>query len=164
MRATFAPPRAPLGVRFFSRVDRSGGNGACWPWLGWKGDRGYGRISVNGRLMRATHVSLLLQGMAVPPGMLACHHCDNPPCVNPRHLFLGSMSDNILDAVRKGRHRPYMPTKRTHCKRGHELSYLDKRGRHYCLVCGAERGRRRDHAAERRRRKAARDAAQGAKP
>ena len=60
-------------------------------------------VSPKGEVMQASHYSLLLAGRPLTPGQCALHHCDNPSCVNPEHLFAGSKRDNALDAVRKGR-------------------------------------------------------------
>jgi hypothetical protein len=70
-----------------------------------------------------------------------CHRCDNPVCVNPDHLFDGSQLENLLDCVRKGRHKG---KSQTHCKHGHEFTpentYLWKNHRH-CRTCMRQRGR-----------------------
>lgn len=95
-----------LGLRFWAKVDQSGGPEACWLWRGKPNKWGYGTFYFAGRVRRATHVSLFLTTGALPaPGVMALHRCDTPRCVNPAHLFLGTMRDNMRDAVAKGRHR-----------------------------------------------------------
>lgn len=118
--------RATLEERFWAKVDRRGDE-ECWPWLGASRTRNYGIIWDNGRKRLATHVSWeLYYARFFPHPLLACHHCDNPPCVNPRHLFTGTMSDNIRDAVQKGRVVPppggLANAAKTHCKHGHSLT------------------------------------------
>ena len=88
-----------LKERFWSRVRKTSG---CWLWEGASGGAGHGRIWLNGKFVQATHVSLLLAGNPLPEGMWALHRCDNPPCVRPSHLFAGTHSDNIRDAIKKG--------------------------------------------------------------
>jgi hypothetical protein len=89
---------------FWSRVDRSGGDDACWPVIGVGND--YGRVLVGGRdgvRWMAHRWSWTLANGPIPDGMVVMHRCDNPPCVNPGHLSLGTQLENIADRVSKGR-------------------------------------------------------------
>ncbi len=100
------PPQAmpqPLEPRFVAKVDRRG-DGECWPWLGSKRRRGYGMISVRGRLASAHRVAWeLANGRRVPRGLVIMHRCDNPACCNPRHLIAATQKENIADMIAKGR-------------------------------------------------------------
>lgn len=79
----------------------------CWEWQGSVSNPGgYGRFSIGGKTGRhiyAHRYSYLLYNQYIRPGMFICHTCDNPPCVNPNHLFEGTMKDNMQDRNQKGR-------------------------------------------------------------
>jgi hypothetical protein len=89
-----------IRIRFEKRFVKGRG---CWEWRGARDNHGYGRFSAFGT-SKAHRVSY--QVYREPPNreLMVCHHCDNPPCVRPDHLFLGNAKDNVQDAVRKGRH------------------------------------------------------------
>lgn len=76
----------------------------CWEWTGLKDKDGYGLMPYAGKMWRANIVSLTLNGRAPGKGQMACHTCDNPPCVNPAHLYPGTNQQNVDDAVSKDRH------------------------------------------------------------
>lgn len=94
--------RANTAAVFWSRVDRRG-PGECWPWTGFRQPKGYGRLSWNGHGRAAHRLAWELTHGPIPDGLHACHTCDNPPCCNPTHLFLGTIADNNGDALAKGR-------------------------------------------------------------
>jgi len=86
--------------RFWSKVERTSG---CWLWTGRKSADGYGEFTSKGKVVRAHRFVYELTKEAIPPGHLVCHHCDNPSCIRPEHLFLGLPRDNSLDMKLKGR-------------------------------------------------------------
>jgi hypothetical protein len=99
--------RAPMSedARFWSKVSKS--PDGCWEWTAgrlFEGD--YGAYRYQGRTQRAHRVSWEMLFGKIPEGFVICHACDNPRCVRPEHLFLGTHKDNMQDMVRKGRARP----------------------------------------------------------
>jgi hypothetical protein len=91
--------------RWCEKVDMKGPDD-CWEWLGYKNWGGYGWIKNNKKNIRAHRFSYAQyknNGQPIPNNLCVCHHCDNPSCVNPNHLFLGTQKDNMLDRDRKGR-------------------------------------------------------------
>lgn len=77
--------------------------GACWEYSGSKQKAGYGELYIGDRKVSAHRISYYLFNGVTPGDLLVCHKCDNPKCFNPSHLFLGTVRDNALDMMRKGR-------------------------------------------------------------
>ena len=89
--------------RFWAKVDRRGGN-ECWEWKGYRALLGYGRVKFRAGETQMSHrIAYLLANGEHPESMFVCHRCDNPPCCNPNHLFLGTHLDNMKDMAAKGR-------------------------------------------------------------
>lgn len=76
---------------------------SCWNWRGWTNRQGYANFKVNGVTHKAHRVSYELTNGPIPTGLLVCHQCDNPSCMNPNHLFVGTHQDNATDKMNKGR-------------------------------------------------------------
>lgn len=98
-------PRIPLEERFWAKVDERGPD-ECWEWQGTRLRQGYGVFMVSNtprQLVRAHRTAYELVNGPIEAGRYICHHCDNPPCCNPRHLYMGTASDNARDRERRNR-------------------------------------------------------------
>ncbi len=132
---------------FWSRVDKTGD---CWVWTGSRTSkdpaRAYGLAYRNGRKVVAHRLAWELTfGTGLPVNVQVCHRCDNPPCVRPAHLFLGSASDNQRDAVSKGRYSQQTNLSAT-CRNGHPFTpentiQRGHDGARSCRTCKLERER-----------------------
>lgn len=143
--------------RFWAKVNTQSDNG-CWEWKEGVDEWGYGYFYVNSSPSVRAHrfAYEIMTGERIPAGMIACHKCDNPKCVNPSHIFIGTDRDNSLDMVAKGRHWAHRVT---HCVRGHEKTPENSmyvKGLRRCKAC------HRIHTREGNRRAAARKKEQAA--
>jgi len=118
----------------------------CWNWIGHKNNMGYGVITYRGkqrlahRVVAALYLGLDIENLSIK----GLHRCDNPPCINRKHLFFGTQADNMKDAQKK---RRLAGQELTHCKHGHPFSSENTyiyRGRH-CRTCHAQLTLRRYH-------------------
>lgn len=93
-----------LKKRFYQKFDK-GNASDCWEWKASIAGIGYGQIKLTGqrRQAYAHRVAYILENGDIPENMIVCHRCDNPKCVNPDHLFLGTQKDNMLDMKQKNR-------------------------------------------------------------
>jgi hypothetical protein len=143
---------SPVETRFWNRVIET--PSGCWEWQGTRNEHGYGGVSVEGKWRKAHQVAWELTHGERPPGVGVLHTCDNPPCVNPAHLFLGTQAENVQDMIAKGRaargsDKPRQRHTRTHCPQGHAYEgdniLVDGAGYWRCRAC--LRARRRKQAA-----------------
>ena len=158
------PTKVSLSARFWPKVDKAGPDD-CWEWnASRQGTGAYGRIGVNGKVELAHRISYELMHGPIPDGLFVMHRCDNPPCVNPAHLSLGTRRDNMEDSMDKNRRRLSL------CKKGlHEFTpentIAGASGKRACRACSNERIRlkTRDARAAYRQERAARADAQSNK-
>lgn len=144
----------------------------CWNWTGYKDRKGYGRATLGGRSGRSTgahRLALIAIGKSLADADLVLHHCDNPACINPAHLFVGTQADNMRDMHAKGRAvsnrgrtfkkpehsilrgeaHPNFGARQSVCQRGHpqtgENVVVRPDGHRRCRVCHRERSLRTYH-------------------
>jgi len=123
-------------IQFWSKVDKSQ---ECWIWLADRNtSHGHGRIKLKTgpgqyRKFLAHRISWELAHGPIPEGLIILHKCDNPPCVNPDHLFLGTLRDNALDMHAKGRHRIYQS--KLNLKTARLIRILRRGGASYADLC-----------------------------
>lgn len=129
-----------IGIRFWAMVEIGPG---CWLWTGVKDHKGYGRFHLldkgRRRMVRAHRVAYELTCGPIPDGLEVMHACDNPQCVNPAHLSIGTHSENMQDAAAKGRICTIGKSRITHCPQGHSYSgsnlYVAPNGHRKCREC-----------------------------
>ena len=116
---------SPITIaRFWSKVDVKKSNSECWPWTGATRFHGYGGIKVKGDVLRAHRVAWELFNQAEIGDLHALHKCDNPKCCNPRHIYLGTRSDNMKDI----RDRERNPNQKMTMAMANEIREALKRG------------------------------------
>lgn len=117
--------------RFLSKV-LIGSENECWPWQAYVNPGGYGRIQIQRQSRVAHRISWIVFNGTFDSSLYVCHTCDNPSCVNPNHLFLGTQHDNMQDCFNKKRH-PF--SKKETCPRGHKYDKVFSNGARGCSDC-----------------------------
>lgn len=137
-RGRFSKRLAPY-QRFYLQVEKS--NDGCWRWKGHLTRAGYGNFFLNGHSVVASRASWILH-FGDPGELQVCHTCDNPSCVKPDHLFLGTQTDNLRDMADKKRGNAGLKA----CKNGHPFdaanTYKHRRRRN-CRACNSVAQKRR---------------------
>lgn len=139
LTAKFGQPEPPTAEQRLMERVRGFEADECWPFN--RSSR-HAYISVDGASVGAHRVSYVMHHGPIPEGMVVRHRCDNPPCVNPAHLEIGTQADNVRDMYERGRNNNFKPT---HCRHGHEFTEENTRhwrGERICRTCARERERR----------------------
>lgn len=140
--------KIPARIRFESKFVRGDG---CWLWTAYRDKDGYGHFTESTLPVPAHRYSYRLYVGEIPAAILVCHKCDNPACVKPEHLFLGTQKENLADQRSKGRAAGKPPLK-DRCLNGHSLSggnlnWVTPKGyfspQRYCRQCNADRAKQR---------------------
>ena len=126
--------------RIFEKIDKTlgfGPDGTCWKWMSTTNAKGYAVMSIEGRFkLIHRYFYEFTYGEIGSRKIFVCHRCDNPSCINPDHMFLGTNGDNVRDMVAKGRH---FNQKKTHCVHGHEFTPENTKpglnGGRQCIKC-----------------------------
>lgn len=119
---------------FWSKVDQQDAE-SCWVWPGAKSHNGYGWYAITGVMIKAHRFAFEDRVAMIPDDYLVLHTCDHPPCVNPRHLFVGTHKDNAIDRENKGRNHPNPlrgsdnPNSKLTEEQVKEIHYLGERGK-----------------------------------
>jgi len=117
-------------IRFWAKVCIKNQD-ECWEWVAGKNSSGYGRVSLNHQSFGAHRVSYFLRYQKDPGELCVCHTCDNPKCVNPSHLWLGSFKDDMQDMTKKGRGRiPHLKGSQCGASKLTDQQVLDIRAYH----------------------------------
>ncbi len=132
LRASWKKKELP---RFWSRVNKTR---TCWLWTSHKSTKGYGRFHADNRLHNAHRWLYEKLNGPIKKGLLACHRCDVPLCVRPSHIYIGTLSENALDAIARGQHKVRFSD---HCPKGHSKSGENAvvyNGHTRCRLCRKE--------------------------
>jgi hypothetical protein len=122
--------------RFWAKVNKKADD-ECWEWTAAKSPNGYGQFALN-KIAKSTHrISYIIHKGQIPDGLMICHTCNNPPCVNPNHLYAGTGKDNAQQASADGL---FPSQQKTHCIKGHEFTEENtflrlRKGRGITRVC-----------------------------
>ncbi len=148
LEALRASARTPWEQRLWARATVVGD---CWEFTGARVPAGYGKLLADGRVQYTHRLSFLATTGPIPVGAVVMHACDNPPCINPAHLSVGSQADNVRDRDAKGRRTQFLGgwaqrnREKTHCLRGHEMAgdnVIRRSDGRECRACRSCRARR----------------------